>query len=366
MDAAESFARKWAALEEVHVECLSDWLSAVRDKSCSSICQSLLPHHVLWGVRRESRGHGVTIHGVSPSSLESVLEYVYTGTTQITNDNVETILSAASLFLLDDLEHRCVEHLKENLYFDNCIRVLKLSSAYSTSCSVLRKTAWVYAVHNLPEVMKSDDFVNLSEDELHQYLREARLYIDPHVPLFEAILKWWRFDGSRSLPRALSIAGISIELATSQIPNDELSALIQETAGDAGDKENPPLIDEVVVIVGGYSCPDSLAWNSRTVRRRRCTGRQVISYNGARRQWCELPDIPSINGGELSAAVVHNNIIVMLSDCPVAWKYLATDESWTEIKGVGDQRRDYCLQACHGYIYRIGVELAYVQPLMLR
>ncbi|XP_070562350.1 kelch-like protein 21 [Ptychodera flava] len=44
----------------------------------------------------------------------------------------------------------------------------------------------------------------------------------------------------------------------------------------------------------------------------------------------------------------------MLSDCPVAWKYLATDESWTEIKGVGDQRRDYCLQACHGYIYRIG------------
>ncbi|XP_070563466.1 kelch-like protein 38 [Ptychodera flava] len=181
----------------------------------------------------ESReGHGVTIHGVSPSSLESVLEYVYTGTTQITNDNVETILSAASLFLLDDLEHRCVEHLEENLYFDNCIRVLKLSSAYSTSCSVLRKTAWVYAVHNLPEVMKSDDFVNLSEDELHQYLREARLYIDPHVPLFEAILKWWRFDGSRSLPRALSIAGISIELATSQIPNDELSALIQETAGD--------------------------------------------------------------------------------------------------------------------------------------
>ena len=32
MDAAEEYARKWAALEEVDVECLSDWLSQVRDK----------------------------------------------------------------------------------------------------------------------------------------------------------------------------------------------------------------------------------------------------------------------------------------------------------------------------------------------
>ena len=32
MDAAEAYARKWAVLEEVDVECLSDWLSTVRDK----------------------------------------------------------------------------------------------------------------------------------------------------------------------------------------------------------------------------------------------------------------------------------------------------------------------------------------------
>ena len=37
MDAAEAYARKWAALEEVDVECLSDWLSQVRDKLKSRI-----------------------------------------------------------------------------------------------------------------------------------------------------------------------------------------------------------------------------------------------------------------------------------------------------------------------------------------
>ena len=37
MDAAEKYARQWAAVEEVDVECLSDWLSKVRDKLKSRI-----------------------------------------------------------------------------------------------------------------------------------------------------------------------------------------------------------------------------------------------------------------------------------------------------------------------------------------
>ena len=47
MDAAEAYAKKWAALEDEDVGCLSDWLRTVRDKVKSRISRLRSLHTVI-------------------------------------------------------------------------------------------------------------------------------------------------------------------------------------------------------------------------------------------------------------------------------------------------------------------------------
>lgn len=56
---------------------------------------------------KESRATQILIENVSYKTVWSILEYIYTGATQITIENILEIYKASDLFLMDDLKCQC-------------------------------------------------------------------------------------------------------------------------------------------------------------------------------------------------------------------------------------------------------------------
>jgi hypothetical protein len=67
------------------------------------------------------------------------VDYFYTGTIRITNDNVMSLLEAASLLLLPNLVQSCGRYLSNSLDVSNCLRIL----AIATSCTFGLGLEWL-------------------------------------------------------------------------------------------------------------------------------------------------------------------------------------------------------------------------------
>ena len=63
--------------------------------------------------------------------LNQVVSFIYTGKIVINENDIEDILQASSLFLIDDLKNICAEYLLSNLSLDNCCYTLYLADMFN-------------------------------------------------------------------------------------------------------------------------------------------------------------------------------------------------------------------------------------------
>ncbi len=64
-------------------------------------------------------------------TMESLVDFAYSGNIQLNNGNIERITIAANLFGIPTLLKKCVEYIKSRLNTRNCIEVLELSDHIS-------------------------------------------------------------------------------------------------------------------------------------------------------------------------------------------------------------------------------------------
>ncbi|KAI1894166.1 hypothetical protein AGOR_G00113020 [Albula goreensis] len=140
---------------------------------------------------RESHQARVDLKGVSPDILDSVVEYVYTGSIPITMDTVLPLMQAASMLQYSRLFEACSAFLQEQLSPDNCLSMIRLSEILH--CGSLRERAREMAVQSFSDVAASEDFRELSLPELMCYLEDDRLCAEEEQ-VFETLLAWIHHD----------------------------------------------------------------------------------------------------------------------------------------------------------------------------
>lgn len=102
------------------------------------------------GEMKESENPSVTIHDIPSHIMEAILNYCYTATISITEDNVQELLPAACLLQLAWVRDVCCEFLKSQLCSSNCLGVRSFADAHS--CPDLRDAAHSYALKHYLEV----------------------------------------------------------------------------------------------------------------------------------------------------------------------------------------------------------------------
>ncbi|XP_069816598.1 kelch-like protein 10 isoform X2 [Dendropsophus ebraccatus] len=121
--------------------------------------------------------------------MEMILEYAYTHSVKINQDNVENLFIAADYFNIIDLIQVCSEFMMNQLCPENSIGIYKFTEYYH--CHELHQKAYMYILHNFEDTMKtSDEFLNLSPTDLKSLIEKDELNVKREETVFEAIIKW--------------------------------------------------------------------------------------------------------------------------------------------------------------------------------
>lgn len=94
--------------------------------SSSKYFQALLGSHF-----KEGQQGKVTIADIDGPTLKSIIEFCYTGELQITDENIEQIIAAASAMEFVVIEEKCQQFWSENVATSNCLEIFSLADRYS-------------------------------------------------------------------------------------------------------------------------------------------------------------------------------------------------------------------------------------------
>lgn len=88
--------------------------------------------HALLGPNfAEGRTKQVVITDVVGATLKSIIDFCYTGAIVISDENINSIIAAASKMNMVDIEKLCVQHWMENLCVDNVVETFMSADKYS-------------------------------------------------------------------------------------------------------------------------------------------------------------------------------------------------------------------------------------------
>lgn len=136
----------------------------------------------------ESRQKVVNLQGVHPDAFHAILGFFYTGKITISKENVQIILSAASIFQLEDLKTACANFLTKQLAPCNCLGIRAFAQAYG--CSRLAEQAWKHILLKFPEVSSSEEYFQLDLAQVCQLLGCDHVRVASEEQVFDAAVRW--------------------------------------------------------------------------------------------------------------------------------------------------------------------------------
>ncbi|XP_077094325.1 kelch-like protein 10 [Siphateles boraxobius] len=134
--------------------------------------------------------HFCEIPGISQDIMPLIIQYAYTRSVLITQENVVELLVAAEMILVSGLVDACCQFLESHLCPENCIGICKFTEDFY-SCSKLRCKTKHYILQHFEEVLHvSEEFLELSLEQLEEIMDEDELNVKQEEVVFEAVLHW--------------------------------------------------------------------------------------------------------------------------------------------------------------------------------
>lgn len=73
----------------------------------------------------EEKQELVEIHSIKSSILSIIIDFIYTGNVDITQDNVQELFAAADMLELDEVVSGCIEYLRQQLHYSNALGIYR-------------------------------------------------------------------------------------------------------------------------------------------------------------------------------------------------------------------------------------------------
>ncbi|KAL1458174.1 hypothetical protein WDU94_008343 [Cyamophila willieti] len=146
------------------------------------------------GELAESRQAEVTIRDIDDVAMDSLIEFCYTSHITVEESNVQTLLPAACLLQLVEIQDICCEFLKRQLDPSNCLGIRAFADTHS--CRDLLRIADKFTQHNFQEVMESEEFLILPVGQLVDIISSDELNVRSEEQVFNAIMSWLKYNVS--------------------------------------------------------------------------------------------------------------------------------------------------------------------------
>uniref|UniRef100_A0A672HAJ5 Kelch-like protein 12 n=1 Tax=Salarias fasciatus TaxID=181472 RepID=A0A672HAJ5_SALFA len=140
----------------------------------------------------------VDIQGLNASTMEILLDFVYTETVLVTVENVQELLPAACLLQLKGVKRACCDFLESQLDPSNCLGIRDFAETHN--CLDLMQAAELFSQKHFSEVVQHEEFMLLSQTEVEKLIKCDEIQVDSEEPVFEAVLNWVKHNRKEREP----------------------------------------------------------------------------------------------------------------------------------------------------------------------
>lgn len=150
----------------------------------------------------------IHMKGVSMPAMQAIIDFAYTRSARITDDNATDIIAVAHYIGLLGLEDVCASHIISMLTPANCVNLwLELrATLYQHDLDAQIK---MYILRNFLDVAKrSDQLMRIEFEEFFEIISDDRLNVKAEEPVWECCVKW--IDGDVDRRRSHTKALLSV------------------------------------------------------------------------------------------------------------------------------------------------------------
>jgi len=137
---------------------------------------------------REKKEGVIRLKDASKALMEEVLEYMYTGHVDITEQNAYELMAVADYFIMRSLKLLSSKFIEQTLSISNCIMVYYSSVKYQ--CAELQERARSFILANFMAVTESEDFLSLNTKQVEEWIASDEIIVKGEEEVFMTILRW--------------------------------------------------------------------------------------------------------------------------------------------------------------------------------
>ncbi|XP_015598236.1 actin-binding protein IPP [Cephus cinctus] len=136
----------------------------------------------------EEQQESVEIRSVSADILSRLVDFIYTGNVDITQDNVQELFAAADMLELDEVVAGCIDYLQQQLHYSNALGIYRFAEAHNRVD--LSETALRFIEVNFPLVSREEEFLDLPKELLVRLVASEYIHVDTEFQVFQAAYDW--------------------------------------------------------------------------------------------------------------------------------------------------------------------------------
>ncbi|XP_026481659.1 kelch-like protein 17 [Ctenocephalides felis] len=159
-------------------------ISAHRNVLCASsqYFRSMFTDHF-----QESKLDKIPLYDLDYAAVVEILNFIYTSTIQLDDDNDYDIIEAIDILQLYELRPYINHYLKQKLNSQNCLMIYAIANL--RSYEEVAKAAFLHILNNFDDIVECDDFKNMSFDLWHKVLNSDVINV---ANIHHALLKWYK------------------------------------------------------------------------------------------------------------------------------------------------------------------------------
>ena len=140
----------------------------------------------------ESRSSVVELKDVEPEAIELLVEYSYSSQLEITSNNVQSVMAAASIFDFPAVLNATANFLATHLHPSNCLGMRAFGKTYGSE-SLVTAASWYFRNH-FTDAVKSEEFLTLPSDVFADLLDSDDVNVRSEEDIFRALELWLKHD----------------------------------------------------------------------------------------------------------------------------------------------------------------------------
>lgn len=134
-----------------------------------------------------------TVNNVAGSTLKSIIDYCYSGHIEITVNNINAVMEAASHLKIEPLRLQCIQFWKANLTTENCVQLM-LRTVNNGLCGELWQTSLEFMGARFDRI-PVEQMVEMDVLSFRMLLVQKQITA-PETYIFQIMAKWIQHDAT--------------------------------------------------------------------------------------------------------------------------------------------------------------------------